>query len=63
MFLPVVLALLKDNIIHHDTFKHSYPYDWRTKTPCIYRASKQWFVRTDQIKERALVSSMDIDKI
>ncbi|GCB63080.1 hypothetical protein scyTo_0007333, partial [Scyliorhinus torazame] len=33
--------------------KHSYPYDWRTKKPVIIRSSKQWFIDTASIKDRA----------
>jgi isoleucyl-tRNA synthetase len=28
--------------------QHSYPHCWRHKTPVIYRAASQWFVRMDQ---------------
>jgi isoleucyl-tRNA synthetase len=28
--------------------KHSYPHCWRHKTPVIYRAAAQWFVRMDE---------------
>ena len=31
-------------------FIHSIPIDWRTKEPVIYRATKQWFVSIDPIK-------------
>ncbi|GAC1528218.1 MAG: isoleucine--tRNA ligase [Ramlibacter sp.] len=27
---------------------HSYPHCWRHKTPVIYRAAAQWFIRMDQ---------------
>jgi len=47
---------MADKVIHQENFKHSYPYDWRTKLPVIIRASKQWFVKTGEIKDRALVS-------
>ncbi|MFA6134247.1 MAG: isoleucine--tRNA ligase [Phycisphaerae bacterium] len=26
---------------------HSYPHDWRSKTPTIFRATEQWFVGVD----------------
>ncbi|XP_067901174.1 isoleucine--tRNA ligase, mitochondrial [Heterodontus francisci] len=32
---------------------HRYPYDWRTKKPVIIRSSKQWFIDTASIKDRA----------
>lgn len=27
---------------------HSYPHDWRSKTPIIFRATEQWFVGVDK---------------
>ena len=30
------------------TLVHSYPHCWRHKTPVIYRAAAQWFVRMDE---------------
>ncbi|HVT87311.1 MAG TPA: isoleucine--tRNA ligase [Tepidisphaeraceae bacterium] len=27
---------------------HSYPHDWRSKTPTIFRATEQWFVAIDK---------------
>ncbi|CCG20598.1 protein [Candida orthopsilosis Co 90-125] len=35
-------------------FVHSYPYDWRSQTPVIQRATPQWFVNVDKIKPFAL---------
>ncbi|MCC7191672.1 MAG: isoleucine--tRNA ligase [Phycisphaeraceae bacterium] len=29
-------------------FTHSYPHDWRSKTPVIFRATEQWFVGVDK---------------
>ncbi len=34
--------------------KHSYPHDWRTKKPVIYRATAQWFCSIDKIREKLL---------
>jgi isoleucyl-tRNA synthetase len=28
--------------------RHSYPHDWRSKTPVIFRATEQWFVAVDR---------------
>jgi isoleucyl-tRNA synthetase len=41
--LAEVGALLK-----HVTIEHSYMHCWRHKTPLIYRATSQWFVRMDE---------------
>jgi isoleucyl-tRNA synthetase len=27
---------------------HSYPHDWRSKTPTIFRATEQWFIAVDR---------------
>ena len=31
-----------------DNIVHSYPHCWRHKTPVIYRAAAQWFIRMDE---------------
>lgn len=33
---------------------HSYPHDWRTKKPVIYRATTQWFASIDKIRDELL---------
>jgi isoleucyl-tRNA synthetase len=32
------------HMFHMEHFSHSYPHDWRSKTPVIFRATEQWFV-------------------
>jgi len=41
-------------LLHHEKIKHSYPHCWRHKTPIIYRATTQWFVRMDGERETTL---------
>ncbi|UQS86442.1 isoleucine--tRNA ligase [Nicoliella spurrieriana] len=36
--------------------EHSYPFDWRTKKPVIYRATTQWFASVDKIKDQILAA-------
>ncbi len=36
------------NLLNHVTIKHSYMHCWRHKTPLIYRATNQWFIRMDE---------------
>ncbi len=36
------------HMVHHQLFRHSYPHDWRSKTPVIFRATEQWFVGVDR---------------
>ncbi|GLB47015.1 isoleucine--tRNA ligase [Philodulcilactobacillus myokoensis] len=42
-------------------YKHSYPFDWRTKKPVIYRATPQWFASVDKIK-KPLLKAVDTVK-
>ena len=35
------------NLLSHGSITHSYMHCWRHKTPLIYRATNQWFVRMD----------------
>jgi isoleucyl-tRNA synthetase len=38
---------LKGVLLLHTKLNHSYPHCWRHKTPIIFRATTQWFVRMD----------------
>lgn len=42
-------ALLKLKV-----FTHSYPHDWRTKKPVIFRATTQWFASIAPFREQIL---------
>ncbi|MEK9951474.1 MAG: isoleucine--tRNA ligase [Curvibacter sp.] len=48
--VPVVLEALKNagRLFATQDITHSYPHCWRHKTPLIYRAAAQWFVRMDE---------------
>jgi isoleucyl-tRNA synthetase len=35
-------------------FKHKYPYDWRTKKPTIFRATQQWFISLEALRDKAM---------
>ncbi len=40
----IIEALTEEKyLLKHEPYAHKYPYDWRTKKPVIYRATKQWF--------------------
>ncbi|MEI7939379.1 MAG: isoleucine--tRNA ligase [Verrucomicrobiota bacterium] len=43
-------------LLHQENYHHSYPHCWRSKTPIIFRAMDQWFIKIDhaQFRERAL---------
>ncbi|MFM7135350.1 MAG: isoleucine--tRNA ligase [Planctomycetota bacterium] len=52
------------HLFHDHRFTHSYPHDWRSKTPVVFRATEQWFIGVDvatkrdgrSIRERALAA-------
>lgn len=48
--VPVILDALKvaGRLMDTTTITHSYPHCWRHKTPVIYRAAAQWFIRMDE---------------
>ena len=41
-------------LLASEKFMHSYPHDWRTKKPIIFRATPQWFVTLDPIRDELL---------
>ncbi|ETN82904.1 isoleucine--tRNA ligase domain protein [Necator americanus] len=47
------IRLLRKDVIHEGKYKHSYPYDWRTKKPVIIRSSAQWFMDVSTVGKRA----------
>ena len=46
---PLIADALRaaGRLLATSTLVHSYPHCWRHKTPVIYRAAAQWFVRMD----------------
>ena len=49
------------NLLKQIKIVHSYPHDWRTKKPVIFRATPQWFASIDPIKEELLKSISDVE--
>ncbi|HKM02766.1 MAG TPA: isoleucine--tRNA ligase [Bacilli bacterium] len=52
----VILEDLKANnrLLKHSEFMHSYPHDWRTNKPLIFRATPQWFASIEPIRATVL---------
>ena len=40
---------------------HSYPHDWRTKKPVIFRATPQWFASIEDFREDMLEEIKNVD--
>ena len=47
---PIIIDALRDagRLLATENIVHSYPHCWRHKTPVIYRAAAQWFIRMDE---------------
>ena len=45
---------LKKKSFYYDkrSFKHSYPFCWRSDTPLIYRAVNSWFIKVEDMRDR-----------
>lgn len=43
-----------DALIKFEWITHSYPHDWRTKKPIIFRATTQWFASVANIRQNIL---------
>lgn len=62
---PEVTKLLEEKgaLLKLDFFTHSYPHDWRTKKPVIYRATPQWFASIDKFRADILAEIEKVDWI
>ncbi|MGM0123706.1 isoleucine-tRNA ligase [Enterococcus sp. AZ194] len=62
---PMVTELLKEKgaLLKLDFFTHSYPHDWRSKKPVIYRATPQWFASIDKFRANILDEVEKVDWI
>ena len=59
----VIIADLKEcgALLLLDPITHSYPHDWRTKKPVIFRATPQWFASIDPIKDDILAAIKNVN--
>ncbi|XP_075881437.1 isoleucine--tRNA ligase, cytoplasmic isoform X2 [Nelusetta ayraudi] len=44
----------KGRLVNASTFKHNYPFCWRSDTPLIYKAVPSWFVRVEHMVDKLL---------
>ncbi|WP_406618088.1 isoleucine--tRNA ligase [Mycoplasmopsis lipophila] len=50
----------KHQLLNNGTILHSYPHDWRTHKPILFRGTPQWFVSIDKIKHQIID---ELDKV
>jgi len=51
-----VIALMEKLglLLAKEDYTHDYPFCWRSKTPIVFRAVKQWFIKIDDFRQDAL---------
>ena len=61
----VILEDIKEtgHLLAHKEITHSYPHDWRSKKPVIFRATEQWFISVDEsdIRKNALDAIKEVE--
>jgi len=60
-----IVALLREPgmLVGEAVYQHSYPYCWRSKTPIIFRAVEQFFIRIDDLRAKALTAIKEVNWI
>ena len=58
----IALDKLKDAglLLDYMPYEHSYPFDWRTKKPIIFRATPQWFASVGDMRDEILHAIDDV---
>ena len=52
---PIIEILKgKNALFAQEEYRHDYPHCWRSKTPIVFRAVKQWFIKVDAFRAAAL---------
>ncbi|KPJ22484.1 isoleucine--tRNA ligase [Streptococcus phocae subsp. phocae] len=51
---PIVIEKLGQLLLAQEVINHSYPFDWRTKKPIIWRAVPQWFASVSDFRQDIL---------
>uniref|UniRef100_A0A665UDA6 Isoleucine--tRNA ligase, cytoplasmic n=1 Tax=Echeneis naucrates TaxID=173247 RepID=A0A665UDA6_ECHNA len=51
-----IIKWLKENgrLVNASSYKHNYPFCWRSDTPLIYKAVPSWFVRVEHMAGKLL---------
>ncbi len=59
---PIVIEALRaaGRLMATHPIQHSYPHCWRHKTPVIYRAAAQWFIRMDEADAKSAASGAGV---
>lgn len=60
---PIVIDKLQNAklLLAVEKITHSYPFDWRTKKPVIWRAIPQWFASVENIRSEILTQIEQVE--
>ena len=60
---PVIIGLLRERGLLFDegTYRHNYPFGWRTGDPLIYYAKHAWYIRTTSVRDRMVELNQTIN--
>ena len=47
----------KGVVVAKESYTHDYPHDWRSHEPVIFRATKQWFFKVEDMKEHLIAAN------
>ena len=55
---PLIIKMLEEKgmLFAQEEYRHDYPHCWRSKTPIVFRAVKQWFIKVDAFRADALAA-------
>ena len=54
---------VRQALLHQENYHHSYPHCWRSKSPIIFRAMDQWFIRVDHVTGETAFRARALDEI
>ncbi len=61
----IIMEDIKESghLLAHKDLSHSYPHDWRSKKPVIFRATEQWFISVDEsdVRTNALNALKEVE--
>jgi isoleucyl-tRNA synthetase len=59
----IIIKYLDENeqVIKKESYRHNYPFCWRTDTPLIYRAMDSWFIETTKLRDDMLENNKKIN--
>ncbi|WP_017980936.1 isoleucine--tRNA ligase [Methanocaldococcus villosus] len=62
---PLIIETLKEKglLVYAGKIKHSYPHCWRCKTPLLFRATEQWFLKISKIKDQIIEHAKTVEWI